>query len=50
MIYFFSSSNKKDKVKNPITVVTSSERRAFSMALVNFKKNNYIGSPKLITV
>ena len=38
MIFFFNSSNKKDKLIHPITVQTNSERRAFSMALINFKK------------
>ena len=48
MIYFFYSSNKKDKLVHPITVQTNSERRAFSMALINFKKHHLIGSPRLI--
>ena len=50
MIYFYNSTNKRDKVKNPITIVTTSERRAFAMALINFRKHNYIGSPKLIVI
>ena len=50
MIYFFKSSRKSDKLVHPITVCSSSERRAFALALINFKKNNLQGSPKLITI
>ena len=48
MIYFFNSSNKRDKLTHPVTVRTSNERRAFSMALLNFKKHHLIGNPTLI--
>lgn len=50
MIYFFKSSRKSDKLSHPITVSTSSERRAFAMALVNFKKNGLKGSPVLVAI
>lgn len=48
MIYFFKSSNKGDKLTHPITVCSTSEKRAFALALVNFAKNGLKGSPKLI--
>ena len=50
MIYFFDSSRKSDKLVHPVTVCSTSERRAFAMALINFKKNRLKGSPKLIAV
>ena len=50
MIYFFKSSRKDDKLKHPVTVCTYSKRRAFAMALINFKKNGLKGSPEFITI
>lgn len=50
MIYFFKSSRKSDKLSHPITICANSEKRAFALALVNFLKNGYKGSPKLIAV
>ena len=50
MIYFFKSSRKSDKLSHPVTVSTNSERRAFAMALVNFKKNGLKGSPVLVAI
>lgn len=50
MLYFFSSTNKRDKIKNPITISTTSEKKAHFMAVIMFKKYNYIGSPKLIKI
>lgn len=50
MIYFFNSSRKSDKLTCPITVCAASEHRAFALALINFKKHNMIGSPKLVKV
>jgi hypothetical protein len=48
MIYFFNSSNKQDKLTHPVTVSTNSERRAYALAVVNFKKHHLKGSPKII--
>ena len=48
MIYFYESSNKKDKLTHPLTISTSSERRAYALAVLNFAKHNLKGSPKLI--
>ena len=51
MIYFFSSTNKKDKVEHPILISTNGgANKAYALAVFNFAKNNMIGSPKLINV
>lgn len=50
MIYFFKSSRKSDKLVHPLTISTTSERRAFALAVLNFAKNGLKGSPRLITV
>ena len=50
MIYFYGSTRKADKLHHPVTVCATNERRAFSLALINFKKNGLLGSPKLIAV
>ena len=49
MIYFYQST-KKGELQHPITVCSSSEKRAFGMALVNFLKNGLKGSPVLLAV
>ena len=48
MIYFYESSNKKDKLTHPLTISTNNERRAYALAVLNFAKNKMIGSPKRI--
>ena len=50
MIYFYKSSNKKDKLQHPVTICAANERRAFALALINFKKNGLLGSPKIVTI
>lgn len=50
MIYLFKSSRKDDKLTHPVFVYANSERRAFGMALVNFKKHGLKGSPKMIAI
>ena len=50
MIYFFNSSNKRDKLTHPLTISTTSERRAYALAVLNFAKHNMIGSPKRINI
>ena len=50
MIYFFNSTNKADKLSHPITVCTTNVQRATSLALINFIKNGYKGSPKLVAI
>ena len=48
MIYFYESTNKRDKLTHPLTISTTSERRAYALAVINFTKNRMIGSPKRI--
>ena len=48
MIYFYESTNKRDKLTHPLTISTTSERRAYALAVLNFAKNHMIGSPKRI--
>jgi len=50
MIYFYESTNKKDKLVHPLTISTNSERRAYALAVINFAKNKMIGSPKRIDI
>ena len=50
MIYFFKSSRKSDKLSHPITVCANNERRAIALAIINFAKNGYKGSPKIIAL
>lgn len=50
MIYFFKSSRKSDKLHHPVTVCAANERRAFALALINFKKNGLLGSPKIVAI
>ena len=50
MIYFFTSSRKSDKVTNPITICSSSERRAVALAIVKFLEWGYKGSPVRLAV
>ena len=48
MIYFYDSTNKRDKLTHPLTISSSNERRAYALALINFKKHSMVGSPKRI--
>lgn len=50
MIYFFKSSRKSDKLSHPITICANNERRATALAIINFTKNGYKGSPKIIAL
>ena len=50
MIYFYESTNKRDKLTHPLTISSSSERKAYALAVLNFVKNKMIGSPKRIMV
>ena len=50
MIYFYKSTNKKDKLTHPLTISTTNERRAYALAVLNFAKNHMIGSPKRIEI
>ena len=46
-IYFFTSTRKSDKCSQ-ITICTWSEKRAFGLALAQFYKHGYKGSPRRI--
>lgn len=49
MIYFYESTNKRDKLTHPLTVSTNrGERKAYALAVINFAKHNMVGSPKRI--
>ena len=49
MIYFFNSTNKKDKIKHPIVISTNGgSNKAFALAVIHFAKHSMIGSPNLI--
>ena len=50
MIYFYESTNKRDKLTHPLTISTNTERKAYALAVLNFVKNKMIGSPKRIIV
>ena len=50
MIYFYESTNKRDKLTHPRTISTTSEKRAYALAVLNFAKHNMVGSPKRIEV
>ena len=50
MLYFYGSTNKRDKLEHPLMISTQSERRAYTLAVLNFAKNGMIGSPKRINV
>lgn len=50
MIYFFNSSCKADKLSHPVTVCAANEHRAVALAIINFTKNGYKGSPKIIAI
>ena len=50
MIYFYKSTNKRDKLTHPLTISSANEKRAYALAVINFAKNRMIGSPKRIEI
>ena len=51
MIYFFNSTNKKDKIKHPIVISTNGgSNKAFALAVIHFAKYRMYGSPNLIEI
>lgn len=49
MIYFFNSTNKKDKIKYPIVISTNGgSNKAYALAVIHFTKHSMYGSPNLI--
>lgn len=51
MIYFYNSTNKKDKLVHPLTISTNKgAKHALFLAIISFRKNAMIGSPKRINI
>ena len=51
MIYFFNSTNKRDKIKHPILISTNGgSNKAFALAVIHFTKHGMFGSPNLIEI
>lgn len=48
-LYFFCSSRKSDKLTQ-LTIATTTKRRAYALAVMNFKSNNYKGTPKFLMI
>lgn len=48
-LYFFKSSEERDGL-SCLTVMSSSPRRAFGLAVINFIKNGYKGYPVRLSV
>lgn len=48
-IYFFKSSEERDGL-SCLTVISSSPRRAYGFAVINFIKNGYKGYPVKLTI
>lgn len=48
-IYFFKSSEERDGLST-LTVLSSSPRRAFGLAVINFIKNGYKGYPVRLAI
>ena len=49
-MYFYESTNKRDKLIHPLTISTTNEKRAYALAVLNFAKNGMFGSPKRIEI
>lgn len=50
MIFFISSTRKSDRIKNPITLVTSDIVRAEQVARRYFNKKGYKGRPYFVSL
>ena len=50
MLYFFKSTNKKDKLNHPVTICSQNEKRAIAIAVVKFLEWGYKGSPVRIAL
>lgn len=48
-LYIFKSSRKSDKI-NRLSIWTNSERKAISLAIINFAKHGAKGSPVQIAL
>ena len=48
-LYFFKSSEERDGL-SCLTIISSSPRRAYGLAVINFIKNGYKGYPIRLAV
>ena len=48
-IYFFKSSEERDGL-SCLTIISSSPKRAYGLAIINFIKNGYKGYPVRLSV
>ena len=48
-IYFFKSSEERDDL-SCLTIISSSPRRAYGLAVINFIKNGYKGYPVKLAI
>lgn len=48
-LYFFTSSNTTDEISG-ITVFANSVKKAFALANIHFKNNEYIGHPQMLAI
>lgn len=48
-LYYFVSSNKKDKL-SVLTIGSATLRKAYCLAILHFKKHNYVGTPKQLAI
>ena len=50
MIYFYESTNKRDNLTHPRIISSRTERKAYALAVINFRKHFMVGSPKRIQI
>ena len=48
-IYFFKSSEERDDL-SCLTIISSSSKRAYGLAVINFTKNGYKGYPVRLVI
>lgn len=48
-IYFFKSSEERDGL-SCLTIISSSPKRAYGLAVINFTKNGYKGYPVKLAI
>ena len=48
-IYFFKSSEERDGL-SCLTIISSSPKRAYGLAILNFTKNGYKGYPGRLAI
>lgn len=50
MIYFYDSTSKKDKLSHPVIVCAKNEHKAFMLAINNFFKHDFKGTPRRVLI